>query len=170
MVLKTFTANRFGRIAEFASVFTSTWVNTRMFYPVVDVSSNKLVLAVSIILAQQLFANLLENGRENYIFPMMELFGIDKRWSKRCRKELEMSEKLLWEEFKVTKRYCRRRERTSSFRWRCSRSCCSRRYCRCSNYSAVQYWLFCLTVCTFNKFGFKIWIFNARPLNQSCCW
>lgn len=79
---KGFVANRFGRIAELAKQYL-TWRKSiqEFFTAVVDINSNKLVLAVSTFIQNEWFAccsEIYSMMGDLIIFPLMELLGIDK--------------------------------------------------------------------------------------------
>ena len=79
---KGFVANRFGRIAELAKEYL-TWRKSiqEFFNAVVDINSNKLVLAVSTFIQNEWFAccsEIYSMMGDLIIFPFMELLGIDK--------------------------------------------------------------------------------------------
>lgn len=78
-----FTANRFGRIAEISKLFLKMRkVVLEFFDQVVDVSSNRLVLAVSVYIQSPWFhmcCCIYERIGNLVIFPMMEMLGIDDK-------------------------------------------------------------------------------------------
>ena len=80
---KVFVANRLGRIAEIAQEYLAQRQCILDFFEaVVDVNSNKLVLAVSTYIQNNWFLFCSEVykmlNREIIIFPLMHLLGIDK--------------------------------------------------------------------------------------------
>jgi hypothetical protein len=83
---KGFCANRFGRIAEIAKEFTARRQSIIDFFDaVVDINSNRLVLAVStyiqndwFVLCSRVYAEI----GELLIFPLMQLLGIDHQQSR----------------------------------------------------------------------------------------
>ena len=83
---KGFVSNRFGRIAELAKIFISHHDYIKAFFEVVvDVNSNKLVLAVSTFIQNEWFtacARLYVKVGELIIFPLMDFLGIDKKGEK----------------------------------------------------------------------------------------
>ena len=84
---KGFVANRFGRIAELAKQYL-TWRESiqAFFNAVVDINSNKLVLAVSTFIGNEWFtccAEIYSWMGDLIIFPLMELLGIDKMGNKK---------------------------------------------------------------------------------------
>ena len=80
---KGFVANRFGRIAEIAKEYLQRHQSILDFFDaVVDVNSNKLVLAVSTYIQCEWFfccSEVYTMLGEIVIFPLMDLLGIDKR-------------------------------------------------------------------------------------------
>ena len=80
---KGFTANRFGRIAQIANQFLKLKDQIiRFFDTVVDINSNKLVLAVSVYIQSDWFSlccELYGKIADLVIFPLMDLLGIDER-------------------------------------------------------------------------------------------
>ncbi len=80
---KGFVANRFGRIAELAQGYLTYREPIQAFFnAVVDVNSNKLVLAVSTFIQNEWFtccSEIYSMMGDLLIFPMMELLGIDKK-------------------------------------------------------------------------------------------
>ena len=80
---KGFTANRFGRIAEIAKEFLCRRQSIIDFFEaVVDTNSNKLVLAVSTYIQNDWFlccAEIYSKLGDVFIFPLMDLLGIDDR-------------------------------------------------------------------------------------------
>lgn len=80
---KGFVANRFGRIAELAQQYLKWRESIQSFFDaVVDINSNKLVLAVSTFIQNDWFtccSEIYSKVGELLIFPIMELFGIDKK-------------------------------------------------------------------------------------------
>ena len=80
---KGFTANRFGRIAQIANQFPKMKDQVFKFFDfVVDINSNKLVLAVSVYIQSDWFSLCCELYRkiaDLVIFPLMDLLGIDER-------------------------------------------------------------------------------------------
>ena len=84
---KGFVANRFGRIAELAKIYLvwRKWIQ-EFFSAVVDINSNKLVLAVSTFIENDWLTCCSEIYAEIgdlLIFPLMKLLGIDKMGDKR---------------------------------------------------------------------------------------
>ena len=83
---KGFVANRFGRIAELAKEYLSWRKSIQDFFnAIVDISSNKLVLAVSTFIQNEWFTCCTEIYSmigDLIIFPLMELLGIDKMGEK----------------------------------------------------------------------------------------
>ena len=77
-----FVSNRFGRIAHLAYIFLQHRDNIERFMnEVVDINSNKFVLAVSAFVDNEWFrlcADLYLNVGELIIFPLMEVLGIDE--------------------------------------------------------------------------------------------
>ena len=86
---KGFTANRFGRIAEIAKEFLARRQSVFSFFDsVVDINSNKLVLAVSTYIQNDWFLLCSEVYNEMgklVIFPIMELLGIDNKTTENTR-------------------------------------------------------------------------------------
>ena len=82
MHLDVFFANRFGRIAELSREYTNNHALIKRFFEeVVDENANKLVLAVSTYINNEWFAlccKLYTHVGELIIFPLMDLFGIDR--------------------------------------------------------------------------------------------
>ena len=80
---KGFTANRFGRIAQIANQFLKMKDQVLKFFDsVVDINSNKLVLAVSVYIQSNCFSlccELCKKIADVVIFPLMDLLGIDER-------------------------------------------------------------------------------------------
>ena len=79
---KGFVANKFGRIAELAKEYL-TWRKSiqEFFSAVVDINSNKLLLAVSTFIQNEWFtccSEIYSMMGDLIIFPLMELLGIDK--------------------------------------------------------------------------------------------
>ena len=83
---KGFTVNRFGRIAQIANQFLNMKDQVLKFFDsVVDINSNKLVLAVSVYIQSDWFRSCCELHRkiaDLVIFPLMDLLGIDERGKK----------------------------------------------------------------------------------------
>ena len=83
---KGFIANIFGRIVEIAKeVLCRQQSIIKMFYAIVDVNSNKLVLAVSTYIQNNWFlccAKIYSRLGDILIFPLMEILGIDSRGSR----------------------------------------------------------------------------------------
>ena len=79
---KGFVANRLGRIAEIAQEYLAQRLSILDFFEaVVDVNSNKLVLAISTYIQNNWFlccSEVYKMLREIIIFPLMHLLGIDK--------------------------------------------------------------------------------------------
>ena len=79
---KGFQANRFGRTAELSREFVKHQKQILQFFEdVVDENSNKLVLAVSTYIQNDWFSlctKLYAKLGELIIFPLMNLFGIDR--------------------------------------------------------------------------------------------
>ena len=79
---KGFVANRLGRIAEIAQEYLAQRQSILDFFEaVVDVNSNKLVLAVSTYIQNNWFlccSEVYKMHREIIIFPLMHLLGIEK--------------------------------------------------------------------------------------------
>ena len=80
---KDFTANRFGRIAQIANQFLKMKDQVLKFFDsVVDINSNKLVLAVSVYIQSDRFSLCCELYRkiaDLVIFPLIDLLGIYER-------------------------------------------------------------------------------------------
>ena len=80
---KGFIANRFDRIAQIAKQFLKMKDQVLKFFDsVVDINSNKLVLAVSIYIQSDWFSlccKLYMKIADLVIFPLMDLLGIDER-------------------------------------------------------------------------------------------
>ena len=78
-----FIANRFGRVAELAQEYLKWREAIQAFFDaVVDINSNKLVLAVSTFIQNDWFTcctEIYSMMGEHMIFPMMRLLGIDKK-------------------------------------------------------------------------------------------
>ena len=83
---KGFTANRFGRIAQIANQFQKIKDQVLKFFnSVVDITSNKLVLAVSVYIQSDWFGlccELYKKTTDLLIFPLMYLLRIDERGKK----------------------------------------------------------------------------------------
>ena len=85
---KGFTANRFGRIAEIAEIAKEfLWRQQSvkdLFDAVVDINSNKLVIAMSTYIHNDWFlccARIYSQLGDLFICPLMNLHGIDGRGS-----------------------------------------------------------------------------------------
>ena len=80
---KSFTANRFGRIAQIANQFLKMKDQVLKFCDsVVDINSNKSILAVSVYIQSDWFSlccKLYWKIANLVIFPLMDLLGIDER-------------------------------------------------------------------------------------------
>ena len=80
---KGFTANRFGHIAQKANQFLKIKDQVLKFFDsMVDINSNKLVLAVSVYIQSDWFnlcCKLYRKIADLVIFPLMDLLGIDER-------------------------------------------------------------------------------------------
>ena len=80
---KGFIGNRFGRIAEIAKEYLARRQSILDFFEaVVDINSNKLVLAVSTYIQNDWFlccSQVYERLGDIVIFPLMDLIGIDKK-------------------------------------------------------------------------------------------
>ena len=80
---KGFTANRFGHIAQIANQFLQMKDQVLKFFDsVVDINSNKLVLAVSVYIQSNWFSLCCElycKIADLVIFPLMGLLGIDEK-------------------------------------------------------------------------------------------
>ena len=80
---KGFTANRFIRIAQIANQFLKMKDQVLKFFDsVVDINSNKLILAVSVYTQSDWFSlccKLYRKIADIVIFPLMDLLGIDER-------------------------------------------------------------------------------------------
>ena len=80
---KGFGANRFGRIAKLAQEYLKWRDSIQAFFSaIVDISSNRLVLAVSTFIHNDWFtccSEIYSFMADLVIFPMMELLGIDKK-------------------------------------------------------------------------------------------
>ena len=101
-----FVANRFGRIAENAKEFNChKECIMQFFYQVVDSNANKLVLAVSTYIQNEWFSICSETYTkvgDILIFPMMDVFGIDKHEKKNvcCESKKESETKNPWKTVK----------------------------------------------------------------------
>lgn len=85
---KGFVANRFGRIAHLARTFLEHRESiTKFFQQVVDIHSNKLVLAVSTYIDNDWFrccAEVYAEVGDIIIFPLMKLLRIDENKHEEC--------------------------------------------------------------------------------------
>ena len=85
--LKGFAAKRFGRIAELALQYLTCHESIQVFFnAVVDINSNKLVLAVSTFIQNDWFtccSEIYSMTGDMIIFPMMELLGIDQKGTRK---------------------------------------------------------------------------------------
>ena len=85
-----FQTDRFGRIAELAQEYLAHRESFQAFLDaVVDVNSNKLVLAVSTFFQNDWFtccSEVYSLVGQVMIFPMMELLGLDKKGKENCAK------------------------------------------------------------------------------------
>lgn len=104
-----FTSNRFGRTAELSKMFLKHKPFIGQYFDdVVDINSNKLVLAVSAYITNEWFAEccqLYSKMGDSVIFPLMDFLGIDaKKGDKRENRNWE-SAKLFFDTSIVPRTY-----------------------------------------------------------------